>query len=52
MDTSEVYIRVSIVHPTAHFLFTFVYEDISKYCFLFAWKANKIKVGEYSCNYE
>ena len=25
MDTSEVYIKVAIVHPTVHFFFLFVY---------------------------
>ena len=45
VDTSEEYIKVVIVHPTVHFLFLFIC-NVSKYCFLFMWKANKVEVGE------
>ena len=43
MDTSEEYIKVIIVHPPLLFFF-FCICYISKYCFLFVWKANKVKV--------
>ena len=46
MDTSEEYIKVVIVHPTVHFFLSFVYLcNVSKYSFLFVWKANKVKDG-------
>ena len=32
--------------PDGAFLFSSVY-NVSKYCFLFVWKANKVEVGEY-----
>ena len=47
MDTSEEFIIVVIVHPTVHFFFFFCICNVSKYCFLFLWKANKFEVGEY-----
>ena len=46
MDTSEEYIIVVIVHPTVYFFFLCIC-NVSKYCFLFVCKANKVEVGEY-----
>ena len=37
---------LEFVHPTVHFSF-FCICNVSKYCFLFVWKANKVEVREY-----
>ena len=47
MDTSEKYIKVVILHPTVNCFFLFCICNVSKYYFLFVWKANKVEVGEY-----
>ena len=44
MDTSEEYIKVVIMHLM---FFFFCICNVSKYCFLFVWKANKVEIGEY-----
>ena len=43
-DTLKQYIKVIIMHPTLHF---FCICNVSKYCNVFVWNANKVKVWAY-----
>ena len=47
MDTTEEYIKVLIVYSTVQSLFLLICVcNLSKYYFLFVWKANNVKVKD------